>query len=117
MSILSVVFQEAVLGFPHRYLQRLGDLPQTPRPLTPVQPAKKKSYLQLASALLSKQPTEATRRAVVFILKICNDLTPEPTPTLKWLEGRPEIPCIQTGLPSFLPRVAPVMAFRAHVRP
>ncbi|CAK9029591.1 unnamed protein product [Durusdinium trenchii] len=109
--------QEAVLGFPHRYLDRMGLIPREPRPLKPVKAEKRKDYLSLATVLLSKQPTEATRRAVEFLVRICDDLRPQPVPFLGWLENPHQPQLVEVGQPSMLSRLAPHMKFNAHVRP
>ncbi|CAK9029740.1 RRM domain-containing protein [Durusdinium trenchii] len=109
--------QEPMLAFPYRYVARFGPLPAEPRSLKLIKPAKKKDYLALAQILLRTNPSEATRRAVEFLVGICTGLDPEAVPTIKWLEEEPRAPAIDLGGLSVLDRVAPAMRLRAHLRP
>ena len=61
-------WKDPVLCFPHRYLRMLGPMPTEPRPLVPVKPAKRVDYLQLASLLLTRAPSESTARSVEFLV-------------------------------------------------
>lgn len=109
--------QDPLLAFPFRYVGRLGQLPSEPRRLKMLKPAKKKDYLALANILLGLQPTEATRRSVEFLIEICGPSNPGPVPRINWIEDEPEIPGILLGQPNALGRIAPLMAFRAILRP
>ena len=109
--------EDCLLAFPYRYVSRFNALPSEPRRLKAVKPQKKKDYLALASILVKTQPTEATRRAVEFLVRICTSAEAEAVPHIKWIEDEPQEQGIQLGLPSSLVRVCPLMAFRAVLRP
>lgn len=116
---IELVWQEPLLAFPFRFCARLGDLPTQPRRLKATKPAKKKDYLSLCQALLNAVPTEATKRSVKFLIKICNGSeAAEAPPPLQWLQdfSVDAVPPV-VGLPSELGRLAPLMRFRANVRP
>ncbi|CAK9054634.1 Uncharacterized protein SCF082_LOCUS29633 [Durusdinium trenchii] len=108
--------QEPLLAFPHRYLLKLGPVPNSPRPLVPVKPAKRQAYLSLASIILGKNPTEATARAIKFLVALCTDNTPQDVPPLPWFEGEVQEDLIDTKAPSALIRLCPVMKFSAKLR-
>lgn len=108
--------EEPLLAFPHRYLLKLGPVPNSPRPLVPVKPAKRQAYLSLASIILGKNPTEATARAIKFLVALCTDNTPQDVPPLPWFEGEVQEDLIDTKAPSALIRLCPVMKFSAKLR-
>lgn len=114
--LLSQPLEEAVLSFPHRYLQLMGPIPQVPRPLRAVKPAKRKSYLTLASILLKKVAMESTARSVRFLVALCTDLTPQPVPRLPWFEEEVENDQIAVGLPPAMGRLCPSMKFTVRLR-
>ena len=112
--------QNPVLAFPHRYVARIGDPPGEGqvRALKGVKPAKQKDYIALAKLLLEKYPHEATRRAVEFLLSLCQtERRPSGLPALGWIDNPVPQQVIQLGLPSALDRVIPVMRFRVTVQP
>lgn len=111
------ISQEPMLAFPHRYIARIGHAPNQPRGLKRIKPAKRQDYLALANALLKIDPSEATRRAVEFLVAICTDVPPEQVPVIKWLQEEPVIPHIDLECPSALGRIAPHMRLRANIRP
>ena len=110
-----LLVQEPILAFPHRFLSRLGPLPQEPRPLTPLKPQKRAAYISLAEALLKMQPCESTARSVNFLLELCNNLAPEPVPRLPWFEEPSRPLQLQANLPNALARIAPAMRFHANI--
>ena len=88
------------------------------RALKSVKPAKQKDYIALARLLLEKYPHEATRRAVEFLLSLCQtERRPSGLPALGWIDNPVPPQVIQLGLPSALDRVIPVMRFRVTVQP
>lgn len=95
----------------------MGQLPGEPRSLKCIKPAKKKDYLALAKILLDTQPTEATRRAVEFLIQICSNTDAEAVPQIKWIEEEPDVVAIDLSQPSTLGRICPVMRFRANLAP
>ena len=112
--------QNPVLAFPHRYVARIGAPPGADqvRVLKAVKPAKQKDYIALAKLLLEKYPHEATRRAVEFLISLCQtERRPNGLPALGWIENPVPAQVIQLGLPSALDRVIPVMRFRVTVQP
>ena len=95
----------------------LGPFPSEPRALRGPEKKKKQSYLEVAKIFLGTQPTESSRRACKFLLKICNNEDPQPVPRLAWFE-RPPVDDVVVDLraPSALSRLTPLMRFNAVLR-
>lgn len=108
--------EEPLLCFPHRYLALLDEIPQTPRALRPVKPAKRKAYLTLAGLILQKVPTESTARSVRFLVGLINDMTPQPVPRLPWIQEEVHADDVVVGLPPAIGRLWPGMKFIARLR-
>jgi len=105
-----------MMAFPYRYVALLEEIPSEPRELKAIKPAKKKDYLMLANILISIEPTEATRRAVEFLVGICSGSAGEGVPHLKWIEEDPAPISIEVTAPSSLGRICPLMPLRATLR-
>jgi len=107
-------WQEAQLCFPHRYLSMLGPCPSEPRALKAPEKTKKQHFLEVGKVMLRKYPNESTKRAVKFILKLCNNEAPQPVPRLVWFEKPPaEQVLLDLSATSVLGKIAPLMRFNA----
>ena len=112
-----ILWQEAQLCFPHRYLAMLGPCPSDPRDLNAPVRSKKQDYLEIGKILLRKFPSESTSRACRFILKLCRNEAPQAVPRLTWFEQPPvEQVLVDLTAPNVVGRIAPLMRFNAVLR-
>lgn len=85
--------------------------------MVPVKPAKRVDYLQLASLLLTRAPSESTARSVEFLVRLCDgSAQPMRVPGLPWFESDEDLQNINASAPSSLRRLAPVMRFTVKLR-
>ena len=92
----------------------LNDAPRVPRPLRPIQPAKVQRYLEVASVLISRFPSDTGGRAIEFLLDLVQNHEPGVAPKLLWYINAGPRDVIHVGLPASIYRVIPAMRFEAR---
>ena len=88
-SLRQFCFQEPLLVFPTQFMERLGSVPQVPRPWKLFDTDRRQKLLQLATLLLKMNANESTGRTVRYLLDLCNPAAQPPSvPAFPWISSR-----------------------------
>ena len=111
--------QAPILILPHAFLSRLPEkVPQDVRPYLQVPLEKRKTWLDLADALLrSGTPTWKTKRSVDYLIKVGQGIQPEVfLPEMPWHEEDKNAALLDTSSPTSFPLLLPVATLKANLR-